>query len=140
MPPRNPPFQSKYSHHFSATYLDNLRNNRPARPTGSRPAPFSPRKYGSLASQSSLTRSDSAPTVSAHQQDDTEQEDQPVHPGMQKSLSFSSSLKGRPLAQPPGTEPQVRGRKFSPTATVQVSDQTTVGYVESEARKLEKEE
>ncbi|EXJ59243.1 hypothetical protein A1O7_06675 [Cladophialophora yegresii CBS 114405] len=146
MPPRHPPFQSKYSHNFSATYLDNLRNNRPARPTGSRPAPFTSRNYGSLTSQSSLIRSDSAPTVSTredgHEKEVERTDEEVAHPVGQNSVSFSSSLKGRPLAQPPGTEPpKVRGRKVSPTATVQVSDPSAPGvYIECEARKLEKEE
>ncbi len=141
MPPRDPPFHSKYSHVFSATYLDNLRNNRPARPTGSRPAPFSSKTYSSLTSQSSLTRSDSAPSVFSHE-DGLEKEEQAVRPVIPKSISFSSSLKGRPLAQPPGNEPpKVRGRKVSPTAIVEVSQATDAGiYVESVARQLEKEE
>lgn len=147
MPPRSPPFKSKHSHNFSATYLDNLRNNRPSRPTGSRPAPFSPGKHGSWTSQSTLTRSDSAPTVTSHKDgplnEDTPFED--AHPTVQKSMSFSSTtspLKGRPLAQPPGGDrPILRGRKVSPTATVQLPQPSADGaYVESTTRKLEKEE
>ena len=134
-------FQSKYSHDFSATYLDNLRNKRPARPTGSRPAPFSSRTYGSLTSQSTLIRSDSAPSVLSYR-DEAEETDEAVDPLVQKSTSLSSTLKGRPLAQPPGNEPpQVRRRKVSPTATVQFSEPASAAlYVESGARKLEKEE
>lgn len=141
MPPRDPPFQSKYSHHFSATYLDTLRNNRPVRPTGSRPAPFTSRTYGSLTSQSSLARSDSAPTVFSHE-DAAEEEENNAVPVVQKSASISSSFKGRPLAQPPSSEPpKVRGRKVSPTATIEVPQTSGPGiYVESAARQLEKEE
>ena len=141
MPPRDPPFQSRYSHDLSATYLNGLRNQRPARPTGSRPAPFSSRTYSSLASQSSLTRSDSAPGVLSHQED-AEVEETDALATVQKSTSFSSSWKGRPLAQPPSSEPPtVRGRKVSPTAAIQVPEPSADGvYVESEARKLEKEE
>ncbi|KAJ9602079.1 hypothetical protein H2200_013439 [Cladophialophora chaetospira] len=141
MPPRDPPFQSKYSQTFAATYLDNLRNNRPARPTGSRPAPFSSRTYGSLTSQSSLMRSDSAPTVFSHE-DDTEAREEDVPPVIQKSVSFSSSLKGRPLAQPPGSAPPVvRGRKVSPTAIVEISHTGDAGvYLDSVERQREKEE
>ena len=140
MPPRDPPFQSRYSHDFSATYLENLRNHRPARPTGSRPAPFSSRSYASLASQYSLARSDSAPTICTNT-GDVEEEKSDVS-NSKKSVSFTSSLKGRPLAQPPTNEgSQVRGRKVSPTATVQPSHSHGPRvYAESEARKLEKEE
>ena len=141
MPPRHPPFQPKYSQNIPATYLDSLRNNRPARPTGSRPAPFSSRTYGSLTSQASLIRSDSAPAVFPHNED-TEPECKDDHPAVQKSTSFSSSLKGRPLAQPPGNEqPTLRGRKVSPTAIVEISQPSEPdSYFGSVARKLEKEE
>lgn len=148
MPPRSPPFKSKYSHAFSASYLDDLRNNRPARPTGSRPPPFTSRHHASasLSSQFSLTRSDSAPTVSSQSD---EPQDQPFSPGqappqMQKSVSFSSTTtKGRPLAQPSsvGERPVVLGRKVSPTAIVQLPHTSLdEDYVESTARQLEKEE
>lgn len=145
MPPRSPPFTSKYSHAFSVSYLDNLRNNRPARRTGSRPPPFTSRHHASLSSQFSLTRSDSAPTVCSQTD---EPQDTPFSPGqaqpqMPKSVSFSStSTKGRPLAQPSaGERPVVRGRKVSPTAIVQLP-RTALDedYDESTARQLEKEE
>ncbi|KIW91072.1 uncharacterized protein Z519_07966 [Cladophialophora bantiana CBS 173.52] len=141
MPPREPPFKSKYSHRLPATYLDNLRNNRPARPTGSRPAPFPSRNYGSLTSQSSLARSDSAPTIGSRQSDILDDAEH-VPPTVQKSMSFSSTSKGRPLAQPPDNErPVLNGRKVSPAATVHVPQIAQEGvYVESVTRRLEKEE
>lgn len=140
MPPRDPPFSSKYSHAFSATYLDSLRSYRPARPTGSRPPPFSPRTQ-TITSEISLTRSDSAPTAGLPKHDP-----QDVQPQMiQKSTSFPSAaslVKGRPLAQPPGSErPTLRGRKVSPTATVQIPRPAEDDvYVESVSRRMEKEE
>ncbi|KIX95157.1 uncharacterized protein Z520_09073 [Fonsecaea multimorphosa CBS 102226] len=141
MPPREPTFASKYSHRLPASYLDSLRNNRPARPTGSRPAPFSPRNYGSSTSQSSLARSDSAPTTGSKHGDILDDcGDEP--PTVQKSFSFSSTSKGRPLAQPPDNDrPILNGRKVSPTAIVQVPTIAHEGgYVESTTRRLEKEE
>ena len=145
MPPRSPPFNSKYSHAFSASYLDNLRNNRPARPTGSRPPPFASRHHASLSSQFSLTRSDSAPTVCSHNDEPPNPPFSPDQgpPQMQKSVSFSTTTtKGRPLAQPSvGERPIVRGRKVSPTAIVQLPHTSLdQDYVESTARQLEKEE
>ncbi|KEF52853.1 uncharacterized protein A1O9_11270 [Exophiala aquamarina CBS 119918] len=146
MPPRSPPFGSKYSHVFSASYLERLRNSRPARPTGSRPPPFASRHHASLSSQFNLTRSDSAPTVSSRSEDS---EDQPFAPGqapppMPKSVSFTSTTtKGRPLAQPSSTgeRPVVLGRKVSPTAIVQLPHTSLdEDYLESTARQLEKEE
>jgi hypothetical protein len=143
MPPRDPPFSSKYSHGFSATYLDNLRNNRPARPTGSRPAPFAHRTYGSLTSPASLTRSESAPAIS---RDDGVENNDNHHgsmqpPVLQKTSSFASTIKGRPLAQPPGNEPpRIRGRKVSSTATIEHPAVGSGLYVDSVSRQLEKEE
>lgn len=148
MPPRSPPFESKYSHTFSATYLDSLRSYRPARPTGSRPPPFAPKNYGSLTTETSFIPSDSAPVVGSpqreHGQNDTLVEDVQPQP-MQNPLVYTSStasIKGRPLAQPPGTDgPVVRGRKVSPTATVQVQQAVEDGvYIESVSRQMEKEE
>ncbi|KAL6251056.1 hypothetical protein RBB50_001264 [Rhinocladiella similis] len=147
MPPREPPFTSKYSHTFSATYLESLRSYRPARPTGSRPPPFSPRKQ-TVSSETSLTRSDSAPIVNLHENELQQQttEAPNVEPApISKASSISSaalSLKGRPLAQAPGNDqPVLRGRKVSPTAIVQVPQLTEDGvYLESVSRRLEKEE
>ncbi|KAK7893810.1 hypothetical protein LTR67_006511 [Exophiala xenobiotica] len=140
MPPRDPPFSSKYSHAFSASYLESLRSYRPARPTGSRPPPFSPRTQ-TITSEISLIRSDSAPTVGLPKHDPEDVQPQTI----QKSSSFSSAappVKGRPLAQPPGSgPPTLRGRKVSPTATVQIPHPAGDGiYVESVSRRIEKEE
>ncbi|KAK5455080.1 hypothetical protein LTS15_005800 [Exophiala xenobiotica] len=140
MPPRDPPFSSKYSHAFSASYLESLRSYRPARPTGSRPPPFSPRTQ-TITSEISLTRSDSAPTVGFPKHDAQDVQPQTI----QKSSSFSSAappVKGRPLAQPPGSgPPTLRGRKVSPTATIQIPHPAEDGiYVESVSRRMEKEE
>lgn len=145
MPPRSPPFTSKYSHSFSASYLDNLRNHRPARPTGSRPPPFTSRHHASLSSQFSLSRSDSAPTVCSHNDDPQNPPLSPEHAPqpIQKSVSFSTNTtKGRPLAQPSaGERPVVRGRKVSPTAIVQLAHTALdEDYIESTTRQLEKEE
>ncbi|KIW13066.1 hypothetical protein PV08_08253 [Exophiala spinifera] len=147
MPPRDPPFNSKYSHTFSATYLESLRSYRPARPTGSRPPPFTPRTQ-TVSSESSLTRSDSLPTVNSVQSKAQPDESEPYtiqSPPIPNSSSISSAaslLKGRPLAQPPANDrPILRGRKVSPTAIVQVPQLTEDGvYLESVSRRLEKQE
>lgn len=147
MPPRDPPFTSKYSHTFSATYLESLRSYRPARPTGSRPPPFSPRTR-TVSSETSLTRSDSACIIISPEHETQPQDVEASNvqsPPVSKSNFVSSaaaSLKGRPLAQPPGNDrPSLRGRKVSPTAIVQVPQLTEDGvYLESVSRRLEKEE
>lgn len=139
MPPRDPPFTSRYSHTFSASYLESLRNNRPARPTGSRPAPFTSRNHTAISESPHLARSDSAPVFTS----DASTHDQDDEPILHKSnSSFTSTTKGRPLAQPPDQDrPVLRGRKVSPTATIQVPQTIRDGlYIESTARQLEKEE
>ena len=134
MPPRDPTWQSQYSHLQSAAYLQSLRTNRPARPTGSRPAPFR---------TNHLIRSDSAPIIDhQHGQTADTENDRPQHPGIPRSTTFNSTLnsKGRPLATAPDPVPSICGRKVSPTATVQRANTTPVEYLESTTRRLEKEE
>ncbi|EXJ77381.1 hypothetical protein A1O3_09607 [Capronia epimyces CBS 606.96] len=144
----SPPQPTCMTAEQKSTYLENLRNNRPARPTGSRPPPFSPKAHGTTASQVSVARSDSAPSaVSRH--NDCQKDEAPSsngdHPIVHKSVSFSStpsSVRSRPLAQPPHSDlPVLKGRKVSPTAIVQIPPPPDEGvYVESISRVLEKEE
>ncbi|KIW99632.1 uncharacterized protein Z518_11045 [Rhinocladiella mackenziei CBS 650.93] len=142
----SPPQPTCMTAEQKSTYLDNLRNNRPGRPTGSRPPPFPTRNHASSTARVSLTRSDSAPTISSStdeaQQNESRSED--VAATLPKSVSFSStcSVKGRPLAQPPTSDrPVLRGRKVSPTATVQIPRPLDDAvYYESASRRLEKEE
>ena len=128
MPPRSPTWKSKYSHVHSATYLSNLRENRPARPSGSRPAPFR---------IPHLTRSDSEPITQIEHGAQAAS-----HPEVIKSHSYISpfSQRGRPIVNGPtaGT-PTIRGRKVSPTVVVE-QQPIASEYDEPVARKLEKEE
>ena len=128
MPPRSPTWESKYSHAHSASYLSNLRNNRPARPSGSRPAPFR---------APHLTRSDSEPVTQVEHDAQTVS-----HPVAIKSQSYTSpfSQRGRALVNGPtsGT-PSIRGRKISPTAVVE-QQPVASKLDEPVSRKLEKEE
>jgi len=152
MPPRSPPWKSKYSHFALATYLQNLRNNRPVRPVGSRPPPFKSAKYGSLTDQHARARADSTPASSSpdekgSEKDEGQGEDSTPHTGttipksVSVSLSSADSVKGRPLVHAPVGGPVVYGRKVSPTATVHVPTGAVNGtYVESTSRQLEKEE
>jgi hypothetical protein len=136
MPPRSPPWESKHSHHASASYLASLRNDRPTRPTGSRPPPF---KSGSHVSsmRAAFDRSDSAPIP--HQSTNTLSE----HPGIVKSSSFSSNspTKGRPLAHAPHSSiSSVHGRNISPPTSLRSLTSPETEYQESTRRKLEREE
>ncbi|RVX73065.1 hypothetical protein B0A52_02191 [Exophiala mesophila] len=139
MPPRDPPFTSKYSHAFSACYLESLRNDRPVRPTGSRPAPFTSRNYAFISESCNVARSDSAPVLTSDANTHRHNDEPTLH---KSSSSATSITKGRPLAQPPDQDrPVLRGRKVSPTAAIQVPQATQDGvYIESAARQLEKEE
>ncbi|KAJ4541074.1 hypothetical protein HRR80_005697 [Exophiala dermatitidis] len=144
----SPPQPTCMTAEQKSTYLESLRSYRPARPTGSRPPPFLSKTHATSASQTSLTRSDSAPSVGfpdSESQRDGNTIDSEHQPAVHKSVSFSStssSLRSRPLARPPHSElPVVKGRKVSPTAIVQIAHSTDDNtYVESSTRKLEKEE
>lgn len=122
MPPRSPPWKSKSSHKScSASYLSDLRNNRPARPTGSRPAPFKTNNFASTYDHAPLLRSESAPV---QQPQETIEVEKPVrrNPFQRHSVVSNptpSPIKGRPIAQPNANSiPSIRGRNFSPTATI----------------------
>jgi hypothetical protein len=137
MPPRSPPWKHKHSQTESASYLASLRNDRPTRPTGSRPPPF---KTGSFVASihASLSRSDSAPSIGAHDGPESQRPSQIVH-----SNSFSSNLshKGRPLVHGPlPSVSSLKGRNISPTVSIQSLDSVDREYQESTQRKLEKEE
>ncbi|KIV79014.1 hypothetical protein PV11_06607 [Exophiala sideris] len=143
----SPPQPTVMTAEQKLNYLESLRSYRPARPTGSRPPPFAPRNH-TLPSQTSLTRSDSEPVICSPKND--LQHDQAALKDVQpltihKSSSFSvpdATSKGRPLVQPPGNVGStLRGRKVSPTATIQVPTAAEDGaYLESVCRKIEKEE
>jgi hypothetical protein len=139
MPPRSPPWESKYSRYTPATYLASLRNDRPARPTGSRPPPF---KSGSHVSsmRAAFSRADSAPVPLDLASLGFEHAG---HPGMVKSSSFtaSSPTKGRPLAHAPQTSiSSVSSRKVSPPTSLRSQASAETEYQESTRRKLEREE
>ena len=142
MPPRSPPW--KTCSPSSASYLSNLRNNKPTRPTGSRPPPFKSNTYNTATVQNGpLARSDSAPLFQSNDRPGRTTDISEDHHGMSKSSSFSSSLshKARPLATASHNHvPSVRGRKVSPTATVQQGDPLPEDYRDSTSRKLEREE
>ena len=142
MPPRSPPW--KTSSPSTASYLSNLRNNKPTRPTGSRPPPFKSSTFNTASlPYGPLARSDSAPIFQSRPPVEGDDETSLERPEMAKSTSFSSTVsqKGRPLAQGLANHtPSLRGLKVSPTATVQNYEPLQDDYRDSITRKLEKEE
>jgi LIM domain len=149
MPPRSPPWESPYSP-SSAEYLASLRKNRPVRPTGSRPAPF---KSRTSIDQHVFPRSESA--MSLHGAEDDaghvrfeESQDIPRSQSNRHSMLSERSVpnlrstKGRPLVQVPSEGiPSMRGRKVSPTATVEPFNKSEeLVYKESGTRWLERQE
>ncbi len=139
---QKPSMESKLT--SPASYLSSLRNNKPARPTGSRPPPFKSSTYNAAPRPTGpLARSDSAPVLETFPPRADKQELGSGHPGMPKSTSFSQSVfpKGRPLAQAPtACSPSLRGRNVSPTATIQQQETLPDDYRGSTTRRLEKEE
>lgn len=142
MAPRSPPWESGYSHLASASYLADLRTNRPQRPTGSRPLParplpthdenVPPRAGSALSLRSTNTQ--------PPEDKDIFREQKLSHrASLPASSSFGSlaSQKGRPLVPSPGnaiigsTQRQVS----PPTAAIPDTE-----YHESSARVKEREE
>jgi LIM domain len=140
-----------------AEYLSNLRNNRPARPLGSRPLPgkansvrpsteeIPPRSESAFALRSDnpeplcpVSHLDdplrSASSLSFHSRQG---------PGTQLHSSVSSRTSiGRPLVADPSQKSySIRGRKVSPTATIEApAGPTASTYRESGARWIERQE
>ncbi|ETN36591.1 uncharacterized protein HMPREF1541_08869 [Cyphellophora europaea CBS 101466] len=139
MPPRSPPWKTRSSPAASASYLASLRNERPARPSGSRPPPFKTGTYVSSV-HATLTRSDSAPLP----QDPAELSQLPIdRPELTKPSSVPSSAthKGRPLAHAPTSSvSSTQSRNISPSTSLHSIDTTDSRYRESMHRKLEREE
>ena len=137
MAPRSPPWESKYSHLASATYLSNLRNNRPARPTGSRPLPsksiqdenLPPRAESSLSFRTSRDR---------FVEDDSKERKLVHRASLPTSNSYGSlaSQKGRPLVPTPSSTMNSVSRKVSPPM-ISTPD---IRYRENAARIKEREE
>ena len=155
MPPRSPPWKSKYSQDScSASYLSSLRNNRSVRPTGSRPPPFKSATYTNPVGNG-IPRSESAASVRRPDEEqpilpvqDLEQETSTKRWSIPKSTSFQSTvaMKGRPLVhQSKSSMPSLGGRKVSTSGSigsVASSRQSTEDsvYKESAARRSEREE
>ena len=145
------------AHSVLAEYLSNLRNNRPARPVGSRPLPskaasipppikdLPPRAESALSQRSPDPVSVSASpevndpprctsALSLNQRDG---------PSSRPDSSVKSRTSiGRPLAAVPGHSTySIRGRKVSPTAVVEAPVRSSSGnYRESGARWMERQE
>ncbi|KAK5948554.1 hypothetical protein OHC33_010450 [Knufia fluminis] len=142
MAPRSPPWESKYSHIASASYLAELRSNRPARPTGSRPLPSRPLP---TPDENVPPRAGSALSFRSSNEQLPEnknllREQKLSHrASLPASSSFGSlgSQRGRPLVPTPGntTTPSTQRRVSPPTATL-----PDAAYQESSARVKEREE
>lgn len=138
MPPRTPPWQFPGSHSIdTAHYLADLRSNRPTRPGGSRPPPF---KTTPLSSTQCQSRSESISDTNP--QDGTRDEVEKFSDRRASIASFqSTSVVGRPLIPAPSkSAPSVRGRKVSPTASIQTAPQENGHYLDSGTRILERRE
>ncbi|KAH7095767.1 hypothetical protein FB567DRAFT_486478 [Paraphoma chrysanthemicola] len=132
--------------HFSPqqmkSYLEDLRTNRPARPTGARPAPAhfntwssrsGPRQSESSAI-SSLQRTFTDPVADVDARPSTSHEPK-THTRRTSNMSIDEVIKGagRALVQPP------RGRDMS-TSSASRSRTPSVQYRESEQRQSEQDE
>lgn len=136
MAPRSPPWKSQYSHIASASYLADLRTNRPARPSGSRPLPsrplpipsenIPPRAESALSFRTAELRSDG---INA-----TREQTLSHRASLPTSDSFGSlsSQKGRPLVPSPSVATSIGRRKVSPPQEL--------AYKESNTRLREREE
>lgn len=135
MAPRSPPWKSQYSHLASATYLADLRSNRPTRPVGSRPLPSRPLPIP-VQDENVPPRAESALSSRPQEKEGldtmTEQKlSQRASLPNVGSLGSLNSQKGRPLVSSPYT---IRGqRKVSPSSA-------NTPYKESSARTKEREE
>ncbi|KAJ9658975.1 hypothetical protein H2198_003404 [Neophaeococcomyces mojaviensis] len=137
MPPRNPPWSSTYSPLPAASYLADLRNNRPTRPTGSRPLPTRPSlptQDENLPPRAGSALSLRSPDRKLPEQSIVSKEQKLAHrASMPTSNSYSSlgSQKGRPLVPSPNNAT----RKVSPPAAA-----AGTPYKESSTRVKEREE
>lgn len=140
MAPRSPPWTSQYSHLASASYLSDLRNNRPARPNGSRPLPTRPLP---VADENVPPRADSA--LSFHTMNTGYSEEVVVskeqklshRASMPTTNSFGSfsSQKGRPLVPSPFTTLTSQRKVSPPSASL-----PDVKYKELSSRAKERQE
>lgn len=136
MAPRSPPWKSRYSHRSPASYLADLRTNRPARPSGSRPLPskplptpnenIPPRAESALSFRTVEIRNEAA--TATREQKLTHRASLPTA----DSFGSLSSQKGRPLVPSPSAANSIGRRKVSPPQEVV--------YKESTSRLREKEE
>jgi hypothetical protein len=150
--------KTKLTPRFLVEYLSSLRNDRPARPSGSRPPPFktstypspakdnlSPRSSATFPAKSFKSEVDSYPTVNASGHSSG---DHALHRGVNSPALSTSSARsrvglGRPLVPAPANDKaySIRGRKVSPTAVIQAPlHDETVPYRESGARWMERQE
>lgn len=116
-----PSLESISSQPIAASYLANLRNNRPTRPTGSRPLPTKtflpaqdenlPPRAGSASSLQSPTDKLSERSTFAGQQDLAHRLSMPIS----NSYSSLGSQKGRPLVPSPNNATR---KNSPPTATI----------------------
>ena len=134
MPPRCPPWKTSNSQPTTASYLADLRNNRPTRPGGARPPPT---KSASYAPSHSYSRSESIA--------DDEQRGGSINSSIDRRSSVGhfdpESYSSRYFVQPSShLAPSVRGRKVSPTAVIQSVPQDDGVYLKSDLRLSERKE
>ena len=161
MPFRNrPENDAHYECPPTASYLADLRNNRPARPSGSRPLPVkmntapaparpapTPIAPDQDVDSGSGINAQSMTALPQIKDDSTSPAPSSFHRRTQSDMpnNFSISSRtsaGRPLARDVSQSSySIRGRKFSPTATIQVgSVSPDRAYRESGTRWIERQE
>lgn len=141
MPPRSPTWASDYSHLASASYLADLRNNRPARPTGSRPLPPKPPQSQdeNLPPRTGSALSFRSPNERPAEEKMVSREQKLMHRAsmpVTDSLAMSNSQKGRPLVPSPGqVTPISRPKVLSHTVASPGTE-----YREATSRVIERQE
>jgi LIM domain len=138
-------------------YLSTLRNNRPARPLGSRPLPFKASTTSRL-SRDPPARSESALCIPPQhlgsvtalpEINDSQRSTSALSFHQQESSSAARNPSARSrtnLGRPPAGDPEqksysIRGRKVSPTAVVEAPVRSpSANYRESGARWIERQE
>ena len=141
----------------AADYLSTLRNNRPARPVGSRPLPSKAATTPLLTKEVPIPRAESALSLRPHESEPLTLADTNDPPRCASASSFhrqgsssalsdlsvrSKRIVGRPLAVDPEQKSySIRGRKVSPTATIEPPVRSPgENYRESGSRWIERQE
>ena len=141
----SPPQPTFMTDEQQSDYLKDLRNNRPARPAGSRPSPFKASTYSSPLKEDTPLRVTSGASALSPANNRTGHlpYERAKSPAPSVTSTRSRPGMGRPLATEPAitTTYSIRGRKVSPNAVIQapIVDKQAP-YQESGSRWMERQE